>query len=243
MKKTTQTLLLVFSTLLLLASLTVSAQGQPSSSNAQRFTGVWNATTDKGEKLVITLRQDGSDFKAVVGGYHLLGGLTDKPPDGGLKGTVTDNVLRFTWSSDKDRRAGRFTLSSDGESFEGTFSATRNPDDTSGGTLNGTRMHSFAGTWQGKWGAAVLILILQQDGQRVTGQLRLSGGDLGFIRDGDIVGNTLRFHVWRVVSPHGLMPWERDDVKGSGELVMDDGGESFTGTVLGAATSGSLIAR
>jgi hypothetical protein len=102
---------------------------------------------------------------------------------------------------------------------------------------------TFGGTWQGKWGKADVILILQQDGNRVTGQLRLTGGDLGFIRDGDIVGNTLRFHVWRVVSPHALMPWERDDVKGSGELVMERGGKSFTGTVLGADTSGNLISR
>src|SRR5687768_17177102 len=121
MKKTTQTLLLAFSTLLLLVSVTVSAQGQPEPSNAANFTGVWNTVTDQGEKLVITLLHDRSDFSVVVGIYHRLGDVTDKPLDGGLKGTVKDNVLRFTWSQDEGRRAGRFTLSSDGQSFEGTF--------------------------------------------------------------------------------------------------------------------------
>ncbi len=241
MKKSARTSLLVSSTLLLLISVTVSAQGQPS--NAPGFAGVWNVNTDQGEKLVITLRRDGSDPSLVVGGYHLLGDVKDKPQDGALKGTVKDNVLRFTWSSDESRRAGRFTLSADGESFTGTYSRTRNPDDTSGGTWNGTRAHSFAGTWQGKWGDAILVLILQQDSSRVTGQLRLSGGDLGFIRDGDIIGDTLHFHVWRAVSASSLRPNERDDVLGSGELVMERGGKSFTGTILGAATSGTLVRR
>jgi hypothetical protein len=245
MKKTTQTLLLVLSTLLLLVSVTVSAQGQPAPSNASNFTGVWNTTTDKGEKLVITLRHDRSDFSVVVGSYHLLGDLTDKPPDGGLKGTVRDNVLRFTWSSDKDRRAGRFTLSSDGQSFEGTYSATRNPDDTSGGTWNGTRAPNFAGAWQAKWGeAAFLELILQQTGDQVTGQLRANSADVGVIMDGIVVGNTLRFKVVR--RNPTLKPWEklRDEYMGIGELVMDRGGKSFTGSVLGTATSGgTLIGR
>jgi hypothetical protein len=48
-KRTTQTLLLVFSTLLLLVSVTVSAQGQPEPLRAANFSGVWNATTDQGE--------------------------------------------------------------------------------------------------------------------------------------------------------------------------------------------------
>jgi len=61
MKKTTQTLLLVFSTLLLIVSVTVSAQGQPEPSNSANSTGVWNTITDQGEKLIITLRHDRSD--------------------------------------------------------------------------------------------------------------------------------------------------------------------------------------
>jgi hypothetical protein len=239
MKKTTQTLLLVFCAALLLVSLTVSAQGQPGNpSHSSNFTGVWNTTTDKGEKYVITLRHDRSDFSLVSGSYHLLGDLTDKPPDGGLKGKVTDKVLRFTWSNDEGRRAGRFTLSPDGQSFEGTYSATRNPDDTSGGTLNGTRAPNFAGAWRAKWGGAMAMLLLQQTGDQVTGQLKVNSADFGFIREGIVVGNTLRFKVWRA------RPRLRDEYMGTGELVMDRGGTSFTGNVFGTATSeGTLLAR
>jgi hypothetical protein len=243
MKKTTQTMLLVFSTLVLLVSVTVSAQGQPGKPlGVANFTGVWNAVTDKGEKYVITLRHDRSDFSVVSGSYHLLGDLTDKPPDGGLKGTVRDNVLRFTWSSDKDRRAGRFTLSSDGQSFEGTYSATRNPDDTSGGTWTGTRAPNFAGAWQAKWGESFLMLLLQQTGDQVAGQLKVNSADFGVITEGIVDGNTLSFKIMRPGKKVNALnrPYE---YVGTGELVMDAAGKSFKGTVLGTATSGTLLGR
>jgi hypothetical protein len=240
MKKTTQTLVLIFSTLLLLVSVTVSAQGQPEPSNPANFTGVWNTITDKGEKLVITLRHDRSDSNVVIGSYHLLGDVKDKPLDGGLKGTVKDNVLRFTWSSDEGRRAGRFTLSSDGQSFEGTYSATRNPDDTSGGTWKGTRAPSFAGAWHGKLGESFLELIFQQAGNQVTGQVRMNSADIGIIRDGRVVDNTLRFTIVRLPRPGFNSEFV---YVGNGELVMDEGGKSFTGKILNAATSGTLVAR
>ena len=249
MKKTTQTLLLVFSTLLLLVSVTVSAQGHPAQikrTDLSNFTGAWNTITDKGEKLVITLRHERADPGVVTGSYHLLGDLKDKPLDGGLKGTVTKNVLRFTWSSDKDRRAGRFTLSSDGESFEGTYSPTNNPDDTSGGTWNGTRAPNFAGAWRGKLGESFLELTLQQNGDRVTGQFNVNSSGIWIFKDGIVDGNRLRFTV--VLSELGLrqsgkMPGSPDQAVGVGELVIDRGSKSFKGTVLGAATSGTLITR
>jgi hypothetical protein len=243
MKKKTQTLLLVFSTLLLLVSVTGSAQDRRRG-NSPNFTGVWNTITNKGEKIVITMRHDRADFNVVTGSYHLLGDVTDKPLDGGLKGTVTDNVLRFTWSQDDRRRgAGRFTLSSDGQSFEGTYSASRNPDDTSGGTLNGTRAPNFAGAWHAKLGEGALELILQQTGDQVTGQVKVNSADLGVIRQGTIVENTLSFRIVRAGKrlPNGLnLP---DEYVGTGELVMDRGGKSFKGTVLGTTTSGTLIGR
>jgi hypothetical protein len=245
MKKTTQTLLLVFSTLLLLVSVTVSVQGQPAPSKAANFTGVWNIITDKGEKYVITLRHDRSFFDVVTGSYHLLGNVTDKPLDGGLKGTVKDsepNVLRFTWSQDESRRAGRFTLSSDGQSLEGTYSATRNPDDTSGGTWSGTRAPNFAGAWRAQWGGAFLMLILQQTGAQVAGQLNVNSADFGRIMDGIVEGNTLRFNIVRV-NATVLRGEPRYQVLGTGELMMDKGGKSFKGTVLGTATSGTLVGR
>ena len=157
-----------------------------------------------------------------------------------IKGTVTDNVLRFTWrQEDGGHGAGRFTMSSDGQSFEGTFSTTDNPDDTSGGTWNGTRAPSFAGAWSAKLGEGVMELILQQTGFQVTGQIRVNSADLGMIRDGVIDGNTLRFKIWRArtTQPNGVS----DQYVGSGELVMDKGSKSFKGTILGTATSGTRL--
>ena len=157
-----------------------------------------------------------------------------------IKGTVTDNVLRFTWRQEVGGHgAGRFTMSSDGQSFEGTFSTTDNPDDTSGGTWNGTRAPNFAGAWSGKLGEGVMELILQQTGPHVTGQLRVNSADLGMIRDAIIDGNILRFQV---VRPN-KMPGRPDEYVGIGELVMDKGSKSFKGTILGTSTSGTRLGR
>jgi hypothetical protein len=266
MKKTTQNLLLVFSTLLLLVSVTGSAQGQPAQDrrrgNSFGFTGTWNTVTVKGKKIVMTLRQERADSSLVSGSYS-VNGLTGsyKPSDGSINGvvkvswsgepvlqnmsaisgTVTGNVLRFTWAEDGGRGAGRFTLSSDGESFEGTFSRTNNPDDTSGGTWNGTRAHSFAGVWHAQLGEAMLELILQQRGDQVTGQVKMNSADIGVIREGIVVGRILRFKIVRVRTLPVTMP---DEYVGGGELVMGRGENSFRGNVLGAATSGgTLIGR
>ena len=155
---------------------------------------------------------------------------------------MKDNVLRFTWSQDEGRRAGRLMLSSDGESFEGTYSATRNPDDTSGGTLKGTRAPNFAGAWQGKFGDGGLQIILQQAGSEVTGQLNINSA-LFAIKGGKVVGNTLRFNVVRAGRPLGNGANSPDEYVGTGELVMQAGGKSFKGTVLGAAASANLVGR
>jgi hypothetical protein len=267
MKKTTQTLLLVFSTLLLLVSVTGSAQGQPAQDRPRgkspAFTGTWNTITNKGKTIVMTLRHERADSSLVTGSYS-VNGLTgsNKASDGSIngfvkvswsaepvlqnmssiKGTMTGNVLRFTWAEDGGGGAGRFTISSDGESFEGTFSRTNNPDDTSGGTWNGTRAPNFAGAWGAKLGDTGLELIFQQTADRVTGQVRGFSYDV-IIRDGKVVGNTLLFTVERAdptVLP-GRAP--RYQVMGTGELVMDRGSKSFRGTFLGAATSATLVAR
>jgi len=136
MKKTTQTLLLVFSTLLLLVCVTVNAYAQ----NLVRFAGVWNTVTDKGDKFVISLP-------------GMTGSQSGLQTVGRIKGTMAGDVLRFTWrQEDGGQGAGRFTLSSDGQSFEGTFSRTKNPDDTSGGTWNGMRRPYFGGVLHAKLG-------------------------------------------------------------------------------------------
>jgi hypothetical protein len=100
---------------------------------------------------------------------------------------------------------------------------------------------TFAGAWRGKWGETFMELVLQQTGNQVTGQLRTNF--LGVIREGAVVGNTLRFTLMRpgkTLFNGRLAP---DEYLGTGELVMDEGGKSFTGHILGAGTSGTLIGR
>ena len=116
---------------------------------------------------------------------------------------------------------------------------TDNPDDTSGGTWNGTRAPDFAGAWQGKLGDGGFELVLQQAGVRVTGQVNLNSARFD-LKEGIVYGNTLRFKIVRAGRTFGVVT---EEVVGTGELVMDADGKSFTGTVLGAATSGTLVGR
>lgn len=229
------------------------------------FGGTWNTVTSKGKKIVITLQSvrrvsvTGTyERNGLTAGYQPLArgteafikvSFTSVEPGlqsaSSITGTVTDNVLRFKWREDGGQGAGRFTMSADGQSFEGTFSRTDNPDDTSGGTWNGTRAPSFAGAWQTTSGGQIQFpdLILQQSGRVVTGQLSANRPDIGLIRDGVIDGMTLRFKIIRPGQrlPNGLsLP---DQFIGTGELVMEKGSKSFKGTILGGAVSGTRLGR
>ncbi|MEQ1606368.1 MAG: hypothetical protein ABL999_16015 [Pyrinomonadaceae bacterium] len=221
------------------------------------FRGTWNTVAGKGKKIVITLE---TVRRTSVTGTYARNGLTagNKPSDGSvtafvkvsaplqsassISGTVTDNVLRFKWFEDGGHGAGRFTMSSDGQSFQGTFSLTDNPDDTSGGTWNGTRAPVFAGVWQAKAGDKILFpqVLFQQSGSQVVGQLFAGNDQQGVIREGVIDGNTLRF---RVLRPQLAIPgrYSPDIPMGVGELVMNPDGKSFKGTVLGASVSGTRL--
>ena len=93
------------------------------------FNGVWDTVTSEGKKYVLTLRARGG---VVRGSYQ--------PSNGSIRGTQTGRTLRLTCSKkDGSLGAGRFIIEPDSQSFQGTFSANNNPDDTSGGTWNGTR--------------------------------------------------------------------------------------------------------
>lgn len=250
---------------LMLATLVSISQAQAPAN--PDFNGTWNTVTGKGKKIVVTLQ---TARRAEVSGTYARNGLTssyqsdDRPASffvkvsvttvdpafqsmSTLRGRVTDNVLRFRWREDGGHGAGRFTLSPDGQSFQGTLSMTDNPDDTSGGTWNGTRAPNFHGVWQTKAGSQVQFpeLLFQQTGLQVSGRLFVNRPDFGTIRDGVIEGNTLRFKVFRprpgTPLPQALnMP---GDFIGTGELVMDSGSKTFKGTILGASTNGTLIAR
>jgi hypothetical protein len=84
-------------------------------------------------------------------------------------------------------------------------------------------------------------LILQQSGNEVTGQLNINSA-LHKVTGGKVVGNTLRFPIVRLFERPPLPPIEQ--YAGDGELVMDAGGTSFTGNILGTAlTGGKLVGR
>ena len=86
-----------------------------------------------------------------------------------------------------------------------------------------------------------MTMIFQQTGDRVTGQLNANSADFGVIRESIVDGNSLRFKIVRAMpSPNGQ---PRDQYLGTGELVMDQGGKSFKGTVLGVPVNGTFIGR
>jgi hypothetical protein len=234
------------------------AQGTPVD-----FRGTWNTVTGKGKKIVITLEtvrrtsvsgtyaRNGlsASYKSIddsVTAFVKVSAISGEPAPqsvSSIRGTVTDNVLRFKWFEDGGHGAGRFTMSSDLQSFQGTFSLTDNPDDTSGGTWNGTRAPIFHGVWQTTAGGKVQFpeLLFQQSGSQVVGQLFGNRPDLGVIREGIIDGNTLRFKVMRPQPPMFNGQYLPDVPMGVGELVMNPDGKSFKGTILGAATSGTRL--
>jgi hypothetical protein len=253
MKKTAQTLLLVLSTLLLIASISESTHAQ---TPTHEFTGVWNTVTEKGKKIRLNLQQV---RVGTVTGTYAPNALSASYGPGdrstfsfvkasaspatqnmsSIRGRLKDNVLRFYWNEDGGSGAGRFTLSADGNSFQGTLSGNGNPDDTSGGTWNGTRVHSFAGAWQGKFGEGMLQLVLQQAGDQVTGQANINSGQFA-VRYGVVdANNKLRFTIVRPGVPR-ITP---DVPMGTGELVLDATGKSFSGTVLGVSTNLTLLGR
>ncbi|HVF46393.1 MAG TPA: hypothetical protein VNA17_02385 [Pyrinomonadaceae bacterium] len=238
------------------------------------FNGDWETTvTGRGRKFLMGLQQSRT---TVTGRYQ----SDDGRFRGTILGTVTNNVLRFTWVEPSGAHgSGRLTLSSDGRSFQGTFSTTDNPDDTSGGTWNGTTTRlnrpsegapnpmgkmseaefqkklaeyeerqrnapaTFQGVWRTKSGEKIQFpqLLFQQANNKVVGHLYAGRPDLGEFRDGVVERNTLRFTVWKFIPlPNGSFT---NQYLGKGELVMDADGKSFTGTILGGATSGTRIAR
>jgi hypothetical protein len=104
----------------------------------------------------------------------------------------------------------------------------------------------FTGVWRASSGGQIQFpeLLLQQVGDRITGRLFVSRPDVGVIKDGIVDHNILRFQVWRARPNFAARGVNAPEIYvGTGELVMNADGRSFTGTILGAATTGTLIAR
>jgi hypothetical protein len=162
-----------------------------------------------------------------------IGGTNSRPPADWIR------------SLNRSRNAN---ISSVFDQFEMVYVRGDNPNPTldsssEKGASPILRASSFAGVWHAKLGEGALELILQQAGKQVTGQVKINSADVGIIRDGIVSGNTLRFKIVRAGKSlfNGLT--SPDEFVSTGELVMDEGGTSFTGNVLGTATSGTFVGR
>ena len=157
-----------------------------------------------------------------------IGGTNSRPPAGWERGLVE----RPKWEGSRYLDPAVFEM----------IYVQSDPSSTSeiGSSPLLRRPLNFAGAWQGKLGDGALELILQQAGNQVTGQVKVNSAVIGVIREGTVVANTLRFKIVRGGRTFGV---RTDEFVGTGELVLDEGGQSFTGTVLGAVTSGTLLSR
>ena len=113
------------------ASAAAATPAPGKSSQGVSFAGAWTAQTGDGTAYTIGLTQSGN---SVTGNYQ--GG------DGSLGlivGSVAGNLLSFAWNqADGLSGYGWFTLSSDGRSFQGSYSMSQTPQKIEG-SWNGSR--------------------------------------------------------------------------------------------------------
>jgi hypothetical protein len=197
------------------------------------FAGMWVTGLKIGDQMKsFTYKFEQTGNK--VTGYALLD--NDEKRKIRFEGVVSGNTLNFRASpAVKEYDSGKFVMAQDGKSFTGNIGKT---------PVTAIFPASFAGVWRAKLGEQFFELILQQSGDRVTGQVRFNSADVGVIRESTLAGNTLRFQLFRPGRQVGNGANLPDEYMGIGELVLDADGKSFTGHVLGTITSGgTLIGR
>jgi len=202
------------------------------------FAGTWETITNAKHNFVLTMVQTGDK----VSGVYPRG-------NGKIEGTVVGRVLRFKWQSDGGTGSGRLVMEDGGKAFSGTYNKGDNPDDVEN-TWNGKLPAvtdaktpekvtpppiSFTGVWNALRGTTSITLKLLQAGDQVTGQFEnnVEGSTVTFLSEGIVVENTLRFKF-------KLAPSDRT-ARGSAQLVLAEDGKSFKGTIVGIATSGTLV--
>jgi len=228
------------------------------------FAGTWETITNSQHHFVLTMVQTGTKVTGVYprgngtiegtvsgrvlrftwksdggsGSGRLVMDETEKAFSGTYnKGDNPDDVEN-TWNGKLPTAAGDKAPAAAGDK------APVASDDKAPGAgdkaLEKVTPPNFSGAWQANFGGSVLTMILRQTGDQVTGQLNANSIEFGVITEGIVVGNTLSFKIMRPgKAPNRLnRPYE---YVGTGELVMDEGGKSFTGKVLGTATSGTFL--
>lgn len=211
-----------------LASVTVTATGATVS-----FAGMWLARTNFAERetaLIFSFEQAASKVK---GSAFFEGNEKQKLV---FDGEVSGDTMKFRVSAQimmtDQVPTGEFVMAQDGRSFTGSV-GKRN-------AVVATALANCAGVWRTP---AYPQLLIQQIGNKVVGQLFAGNPTLGVIKEGVVDGNTLRFQIWRPRPQANIGPPLPDEFVGRGELVMDQDGRSFSGTILGSRTNGSLVAR
>jgi len=103
---------------------------QVSASATADFSGRWTANADN-VAYSLSLKQNGN---GISGSYQ-----GDDGSAGKINGQMNGNVLRFAWvQKDGTRGSGKFVLSGDGRSFDGSYNFGSNPDAVEG-SWNGAR--------------------------------------------------------------------------------------------------------
>jgi hypothetical protein len=195
--------------------------------NSVSFAGTWETISDGQYSIPLTIVQTGNKVTGLYPGNN-----------GKIEGTVTGKVLLFKWESDGGSGSGRFVMDESQQAFSGTYNRGDNPDEVEA-TWNGNRPAgkggkgspvSFAGDWKIQ-STFTWTFSLVQTGAKVTGEGRAANlADPVYLREGIVVGNKLTFKITTSISPVS-----------SGELVMDEGGKSFKGQLLGRRVTGTLI--
>jgi hypothetical protein len=207
--------------LALLLGMSTPAHAAAEAGPPASFAGNWMAVTNDA-RYAMTLQQVGS---TVIG--------TFTPNNGKMEGTVTDNILRFKWSTGGGTGSGRFVMDKEQMNFHGTYSLGNDPDKAEGFWYGKRTPTSFAGTWKVSGTLAPLIFKIKQDGERATGEFsgeNIANTPTSLVRAGVATRNTLRF----------VATDANGKILGDGEFVMDEGGKSFKGTFLGTAVTGTL---
>lgn len=103
---------------------------QVSASATASFGGSWSANADN-VVYSLSLKQKGN---SVSGNYQGADGSA-----GNISGKMSGKILRFSWvQKDGTRGSGKFVLAGDGQSFDGTYNFSNNPDAVEG-SWSGTR--------------------------------------------------------------------------------------------------------
>ncbi|WP_189546202.1 SH3 domain-containing protein [Mesorhizobium sp. M2E.F.Ca.ET.209.01.1.1] len=106
------------------------SQPQEPASAGAGFSGRWAANADN-VAYSLSLKQKGNN---VSGNYQGADGSA-----GTISGKRSGNILYFSWvQKDGTRGSGKFVLADDGQSFDGSYNFSNNPDAVEG-SWNGTR--------------------------------------------------------------------------------------------------------